>query len=329
MTPGEEHPDRSTTVVVPCYNHGRFVRAAVRSALDQADADVRVVVVDDGSTDGRSSRDCDACRGPRVDVLHQRNTGLPGARNVGAAGARSRYVMFLDADDWLLPGAVATLAAAVEAEERAGRDADLSHAFGQQQLAELGRGVWRVADWDPVLLMITNTQPVTCLVRRDRFEAVGGFDESMTDGYEDWDMWLRFASRGWRGVRTRTPVYVWRRHSTDTMVHRAIAKHEQIYRRLIENHRALYDRLGHEAAVRSNVMLRRFDANWIDETGYPISHQVLYSVRESYERMTAVRLHHALRRWIDRLPRPIAAGVLASLALMRRFAPPPKPVGRV
>ena len=99
MTPGQEHPDRSTTVVVPCYNHGRFVRAAVRSALDQADADVRVVVVDDGSTDGRSPGDCDACRGPRVEVLHQRNTGLPGARNVGAAleglGERQRIAIIL------------------------------------------------------------------------------------------------------------------------------------------------------------------------------------------------------------------------------------------
>ena len=320
------------SVVIPAYNEIERLPPslnAVKAYLAQNYSNWEIIGSDDGSTDGTTARACDGCAGPRVKVIHQDNAGLPASRNRGAEQTASTYLTFLDADDWLLPGAVATLAAAVEAEERAGRDADLSHAFGQQQLAELGRGVWRVADWDPVLLMITNTQPVTCLVRRDRFEAVGGFDESMTDGYEDWDMWLRFASRGWRGVRVRTPVYVWRRHSTDTMVHRAIAKHEQIYRRLIDNHWALYDRLGHEAAVRSNVMLRRFDANWIDETGYPISHQVLYSVRESYERMTAVRLHHALRRWIDRLPRPIAAGVLASLALMRRFAPPPKPVGRV
>src|ERR1043166_4888945 len=93
----------SVTVVVPCFNCGRFVRAAVRSALRQEQADARVVVVDDGSTDGRSPADCDACAGERVRVVHQANAGLPAARNAGARGATSEFLAFLDADDYLEP----------------------------------------------------------------------------------------------------------------------------------------------------------------------------------------------------------------------------------
>lgn len=324
MTDSITHPDRSVTVVIPCYNHGRFVRRAVQSALRQKGVKVEVVVVDDGSTDDTSGRACDACSGPRVTVVHQKNAGLPASRNRGASMKKSKYLTFLDADDWLLPGGLATLCEAIEARQAAGTGSTVSHAYGQQQMAELGKGVWRVADWDPVTLMVTNTQPVTCLVRRDQFNQVGGFDETMTDGYEDWDLWLRFASHGLEGVRVREPIYVWRRHSTDTMVHRAIAKHEQIYAKMIDSHRELFELHGAEAAIKANTMLRRFDANWIDETGYPIPHQVLYAQREAYERMTAVRMHHALQRGIDRMPLPAAAMARGFLSMLRPLAPAPR-----
>ena len=318
------HPERTIAVVIPCYNHGRYIRRAVRSALGQKDVMVRVVVINDGSTDRTTARACGACAGPRVTVIQQDNAGLPASRNRGAAQSASTYLTFLDADDWLLRGALGTLCEAIEDREADGTDENISHAYGQQQMAELGRGVWRVATWDPVTLMVTNTQPVTCLVRRKMFERVGGFDETMTDGYEDWDLWLRFASRGLAGVRVRQPIYVWRRHSTDSMVHRAIAQHEQIYARLIENHRELFAAHGAEAAVKANTMLRRFDANWIDETGYPIPHQVLYAQREAYERMPAVRMPHALQRGIDRLPLPAAAMARGILTMLRPLAPAPR-----
>src|SRR5690242_13208850 len=122
----------TVTVVIPCFNYGRFVRAAVRSALAQRDADVRVVVVDDGSTDGRSPGECEACRGERVEVIRQANAGLPAARNRGAAGARTEFLAFLDADDYLEPFFVGDLAGAIRAEEAAGRGGDVSHAYGQQ-----------------------------------------------------------------------------------------------------------------------------------------------------------------------------------------------------
>ncbi len=324
MTAPAVHPERTVAVVIPCYNHGRFVRRAVKSALGQRGVDVRVVVINDGSTDRESARACAACAGQRVTVIQQDNAGLPASRNRGARESESSYLVFLDADDWLLQGALSTLCDAIEQHETNDTDAGISHAYGQQEIAELGQGVWRVAEWDPVTLMVTNTQPVTCLIRRDRFESVGGFDETMTDGYEDWDLWLRFASHGLAGVRVRRPIYVWRRHSTDTMIHRAIALHEQIYARLIENHRELFAVHGAEAAVRANTMLRRFDANWIDETGYPIPHQVLYAQREAYERMTAVRMHHALQRGIDRLPSPAAAVARGLLSVLRSCVPAPR-----
>jgi len=285
----------TATVVIPCYNHGRFVREAVDSALRQERADVRVVVVDDGSDDGATPALCDACAGERVGVIHQENRGLPGARNRGADGARTEYLVFLDADDWIEPGFVATLAAAIEAERAAGRDEDVSHAYCQERLVGLGQGFWRVPDWDPMLMLITNLHPVTALVRRERFEAAGGFEESMRGGYEDWDFWITMVERGWRGVRVREPLFVWRRHSDETMVMRVIHNHAALYAGIRGRHADLYRRHARELLVRSSTMLQRFDMNWLDENLEPINLRALKRQKAMYESMVAVRLERAVR----------------------------------
>ncbi len=328
--------DPTVTCVIPCYNHGRFVGEAVRSCLDQTDADIRVVVVDDGSPDGTTPGACDeaGAADERVTVIHQTNTGLPGARNRGAAGATTDYLCFLDADDFIDAGFVTTLHSAMRDD---GED-DCSHAFCQERLVERHTGIWEVPDWDPALLMVTNLHPVTALLRRDRFEDVGGFDDTMTDGYEDWDLWLRFAARGWRGVRVREPLFNWRRHSEVTMITEAGERHARLFARLVENHRELYLERADELLILSNELLRRGEANWIDERGEAIvlrdtrrhvawveqecdrlqrelgaAHDATVAaraeteaLRAGYEAKPVIRLSRALHRLMEALPSPLA-----------------------
>src|SRR5262245_50751931 len=125
-------PTPSATIIIPCFNHGRFVRAAVDSCRRQADASVKIVVIDDGSDDGSSAQACDACAGDLVTVIHQENRGLPAARNRGAREADTEYLVFLDADDWLEQTFVSKLAGAIETERAAGREGDVSHAYCQE-----------------------------------------------------------------------------------------------------------------------------------------------------------------------------------------------------
>lgn len=262
------------TVIIPCFNHGPFIADAVRSCLTQEDAEVRVITVDDGSTDPDTARACDACACERVLVIHQANTGLPGARNHGAREATARggawaaeFLVFLDADDWIEPSFVRKLHSALSSNDAPG---PLSHAYCQERLVGLAQMVWAVPDFDPLLAMVTNLHPVTALVRRECFESAGGFDESMLEGYEDWDLWLRFIERGWRAVRVREPLFVWRRHSVTSMIVEAGQRHERLYRRLVENHRAMFTKHAADLLVIANRLLRQSDANWVDETGEAI-----------------------------------------------------------
>ena len=92
------------SIIIDNFNYARFLRAAIDSALAQTYEPVEVVVVDDGSTD--NSRDVISSYGNRVSAVFKPNGGHASAFNVGFRASRGSIVMFLDADDALLPNAV-------------------------------------------------------------------------------------------------------------------------------------------------------------------------------------------------------------------------------
>lgn len=105
------------SVIVPVYNVERYLEQCVRSILGQSYPVLEVLLVDDGSTDG-SGELCDrlSSKNNRVRTVHKENAGLGFARNTGLDNLRpeTTHVMFVDSDDWLEPGMVATFARAIE-----------------------------------------------------------------------------------------------------------------------------------------------------------------------------------------------------------------------
>lgn len=106
-------PSATISVVVPCYNAGRYVHEAVLSVLAQTRAPIEVLVIDDGSTDD-SARVVQTIDDPRVHYHRQANAGVAAARNLGLDLARGEFVGFLDADDRWRPQALEVLASMLE-----------------------------------------------------------------------------------------------------------------------------------------------------------------------------------------------------------------------
>ncbi len=92
------------SIIIDNFNYARFLRAAIDSALAQSYASVEIVVVDDGSTD--NSRDVISSYGDKVSAIFKTNGGHSSAFNAGFRASHGSIVMFLDADDLLLPNAV-------------------------------------------------------------------------------------------------------------------------------------------------------------------------------------------------------------------------------
>src|SRR5215217_7762241 len=91
------------TVVIPCYNQAHFLKEAIESVLKQSYAHYEIVVVDDGSTD-ETSEVASSYEGVRL--IRQENRGLAEARNTGIKHSEGDFLVFLDADDRLLPEAL-------------------------------------------------------------------------------------------------------------------------------------------------------------------------------------------------------------------------------
>lgn len=98
-----DHP--LVSVIIPCYNHGRYLPEAFKSVWSQHYPNTEIIVVDDGSTDNTREITKNSAG---VKYIHQNNKGLSAARNTGIKNSKGEFLIFLDADDWLLPGAIQT-----------------------------------------------------------------------------------------------------------------------------------------------------------------------------------------------------------------------------
>ncbi len=222
------------TVVVACFNQGEYLDDALASVLAQTYSSFEIVVVDDGSTDPATVRAIDRLDWPRTRVLRQENRGLPGARNAGIAGARGHYVVPLDADDELAPGYLEALHAALDREPGAAYAHCWAELFG-----DVG-AVWTTRPFNPYQLLVSNSVLGCVLLRRAAWEAVGGYDETLTAGNEDWELWIRLLEAGWGQVQVRQPLFRYRRHGVSMGVETE-ARFERARQEMAARHAAVYE----------------------------------------------------------------------------------------
>jgi glycosyltransferase involved in cell wall biosynthesis len=218
-------------VVIPCFNDGATVAEAVRSARAQERID-ELVVVDDGSTDAETLDVFRSLEADAVTVVHRANGGLGAARMTGVLATTGEYVFCLDADDRLLPGALGSLAAALD------DDPDLALVWGDYRL--FGERSWRqetAPSLDAWQLSYQNDIPASVLVRRSALLEAGGWE--LRGGYEDWDMLMALAERGGRGRRIPIVVYEYRQHGP-RMLDDSATRHSEIHATLRHRHPGLF-----------------------------------------------------------------------------------------
>jgi len=191
------------SVIIPSYNRAALLCEAVASVLAQSYAARELIVVDDGSTDATAAR-LRSFRGLRL--VRRDHTGMPGAaRNAGVRVARGEYLAFLDSDDLWLPHKLAVQVAAATAardsinhtRERWLRDGRVVSQRGQRHRRS---GCLFVDSLRKCII-----GPSTVLLRRDVFEAAGGFREDLEIA-EDYELWLRLTARHPVGYVARESV---------------------------------------------------------------------------------------------------------------------------
>lgn len=214
-------PTTRIAVVIPVYRQAQYLAGAVASALEQRiDTGVGVVIVNDGCPDpetdriGRMLHDAEP---ERVAYLRQPNAGLSAARNAGIRRAFARWphieaIFPLDADNMLSPGTLADLRAMLAEHPEAAWASPTLEFFGAEE------GEWRMPD--PYLVyrqLFANQSDAGSLVRREVFEAGIEFDETMTNGFEDWEFFLHAGLAGFRGIHAGRCGFRYRRRTTSML----------------------------------------------------------------------------------------------------------------
>ena len=197
----------TVSVLMTCYNLGRYLEEAVDSVLAQTYTDFEILIVDDGSTDTETCRLLETFARPKTRVFRTPNQGLARARNFLAARAEGRYLSALDADDLFHSTFLERTVQVLEADSRIAFVSTHLRMFGDEE------GTWpRHARCDPATLLSEDTIITPALVRREALTAVGGYDERMPhQGDEDWDLWISLVNAGFPGVILPDILFSYRR----------------------------------------------------------------------------------------------------------------------
>ncbi|MFD0207098.1 MULTISPECIES: glycosyltransferase [Saccharothrix] len=220
-------PTRPTVdVVIPCYNYARFLRACVNSVLDQPGVDVRVLIIDDTSTDETPEVVAELTRDPRVEGRrHEVNQGHIATYNEGLLEwAKADYTVLLSADDLLAPGALARAAEVFEAHPNVGMVyGRVVYYSDHDDLPSViappgGRTVWSGVDW--IEARCRTGQNVLsspeAVVRTSVQQRVGGYRPDLPHA-GDLEMWLRIAAVSDIGYVRGKPAAYYRVHQQSMM----------------------------------------------------------------------------------------------------------------
>ncbi len=176
------------SVIIPNYNYARYLSEAVESVINQTYTNVEIVVVDDGSQD--DSKEILDSYGKRINSIFQQNQGVAAARNNGVKVSGGEFIAFLDADDAWLPAKIEKQiemfagdhelgmvhAGVVEIDGKGNKICELTNGMGGRVAEDLLRFEL------PVILGGGSG----IMVRREAFDAVGGFDQRLSTS-ADWD----------------------------------------------------------------------------------------------------------------------------------------------
>lgn len=226
---------KKIAVIIPCYNYGNFIKKAVCSALDQVGVEIELVVVDDGSTDSYTLKILDELRKNGIYVFRQSNKGLPSARNAGIRLTSAPYIVCLDADDIISPSYCSVCVEILETKPEVGFVYPTTRVFGDQNRK------WSNLSFSTLHLLVNNYIPYSAMFRRQVWEDVGGYDEDMRFGYEDWDFWLSAVEKGWRGFHVPEELFWYRKHGKSMLTY-SNQRRKELINNLRHKHRSLYSK---------------------------------------------------------------------------------------
>ena len=255
-------PAPQISVLITLYNYAAFIEGCVDAIDRSADllaVPIEILIIDDASTDDSWTRarrvQNRVTRAVRL-VRKRFNTGLADARNVGTRIARAPYIFMMDADNLVTPPALSFLFNTMEREQCAAAYSILCR-FRKTPAHPVG--LLSHYDWDPEILVQGPYVDAMAMFRRDVLLQLGGYDHTLSEigwfGWEDYDMWLRFAQQDLSVGFVPNVLCLYRQHETSM-----INTTNLFARELVGLFQERYQSLANRFVTRDNVFgIKRSD----------------------------------------------------------------------
>ena len=192
------------SVIVPCYNQAQYLDECLRSVLDQTYQDWECIVVNDGSPDNTEEvANQWLAKDSRFKYLYKENGGLSSARNAGIKEAKGEWILPLDADDYIAGNYL-------EDAQAYFNHSKVKVIYGTARRFGAVNDVWILREFSLHNLAQQNLIYCSSLFRKNDWNVIGGYDEQMKLGLEDWEFWIRMLKDGGNVICLPTLCFYYR-----------------------------------------------------------------------------------------------------------------------
>lgn len=225
------------SVVIPCYNHAQYLEEALQSIIKQTYSNWECIIVNDGSLDNSEEKAKKWIgKDNRFLYIKKENGGLSSARNTGIKSSKGEFILTLDADDYYHDTFIDKGVAILQNNANVGFVSSWGIRFiGQKQFGEFRPTGKMIKDF-----LFYNASIGTSLFRKECWENVGGYDETMKLGYEDWEFYIRVCGQGWHAYIIEEILFFYRQHQTSMRTVAVNAYDADIRKYIYLKHRDLY-----------------------------------------------------------------------------------------
>ena len=222
------------SIVIPCYNDAKFIEHAIDSAINQTHSNKEIIVVDDGSN--KDTKVVLKSLEHKIDkLITQENLGQSTARNNGIKQAKGSFILVLDSDDYFEN----TFCSKALSLFNNNTDIKLVTCYANLVFEKASNNyVYKPKGGTIESFLTSNSALGSALFKKEDWNSCGGYDETMRNGFEDWEFYIRLLSHGGRAEVIKEPLYNYRKRENTTTSKANQAKYD-LFKYIFTKHKDL------------------------------------------------------------------------------------------
>lgn len=228
--------DIKVSVIIPCYNQGKFIEETIQSVLASTYSDLEIIVVNDGSNDLFTNELLRKKCWPKTKIYNIPNNGVSHARNFGINQSFGTYILPLDADDKIDKTYIEKAIRIFE------KNDDALLVYSQAKFFGRRKGRVLLPKFSMEIMLGQNVIFCSAFFKKTDFEKTKGYNSNMKEGLEDWDFWLSLLEIGRtrRVIQIDEPLFFYRikAHSRNANISSSV--YSKLRKTIYENHKKLY-----------------------------------------------------------------------------------------